>query len=101
MANLNRQAAKWRLFELDERDDALVEMDCADRGNVATRLMHAPDESAAQERFAESIAKIREILPNCEVAVLSAAEIAFRWRGLEFARARLAAEGRSFHQVEG
>src|SRR6267378_1502876 len=68
MANLNRQAAKWRLFELDERDDALVEMDCADRGNVATRLMHAPDKSAAEERFAESIAKIRGILPNCEVA---------------------------------
>jgi hypothetical protein len=101
MANLNRQAAKWRLFELDERDDALVEVDCADRGNVATRLVHAPDESAAQGRFAESIAKIRGLLPNCEVAVLSAAEIAFpRWRGLEFARARLAAEERSFRTVE-
>jgi hypothetical protein len=38
MANLNRNAAKWSLFELDERHDALVEIDCADRGNISTRL---------------------------------------------------------------
>ena len=34
MANLNRAAAKWSLFELDERHDALMEIDCSDRGNV-------------------------------------------------------------------
>lgn len=96
MANLNRAAAKWRLFELDERHDALVEVDCSDRGNVATRLVHATNEAAAQERFAESIARIHAILPNCEVAVLSAAELAFRWRGLEFARARMGAEAVTF-----
>jgi len=78
MANLNRAAAKWRLFELDERDDSPVEIDCTDRGNVATRLLHAPNEAAALERFAESITRIRTLLPNCEVALLSAAEIAFR-----------------------
>ena len=89
MANLNRAAAKWRLFEFDERDDAVVEIECSDRGNVETRLVHATNETAALERFAESIARVQEILPNCEVAVLTAAEIAFRWRGLEFARARL------------
>jgi hypothetical protein len=100
MANLNRGAAKWRLFEFDERDDAIVEMDCSDRGNVATRLVHAPNEAAALERFAESIQKIHTILPNCEVAVVSAAEISFRWRGLEFARARLAAEAETFHSKQ-
>ena len=89
MANLNRDAAKWSLFELDERHDALVEIDCADRGNVATRLVHATDDEAARGRFKESIARVQAILPNCEVAVLSAAEIAFRWRGLEFARTRV------------
>lgn len=89
MANLNRDAAKWFLFELDERQDALVEIDCGDRGNIATRLVHATDEEAARERFKESIAKVQEVLTNCEVSVLSAAEIVFRWRGLEFARARL------------
>ncbi len=100
MANLNRAAAKWRLFELDERHDSLVEIDCTDRGNVATRLVHAPNEAAALERFAESIARIRTILPNGEVALLSAAELAFRWRGLEFARARLAAEPGSFRSTQ-
>jgi hypothetical protein len=100
MANLNRTAAKWRLFELDERHDALVEIDCTDRGNVATRLLHAPNEAAALERFAESIARIRTILPNCEVALLSAAEIAFRWRGLEFARARIGAEPGTFRSIQ-
>jgi hypothetical protein len=96
MANLNRGAAKWSLYELDERHDALVEVDCSDRGNVATRLVHATNEAAALERFAESIARIHTILPNCEVAVLSAAELAFRWRGLEFARARVGAEAVTF-----
>jgi hypothetical protein len=96
MAHLNREAAKWSLFEFDERDDALTEMDCSDRGNVATRLLHAANETAALERFAESVEKVRAILPNCEVAVLSPAEIAFRWRGLEFARARMAADAATF-----
>jgi len=100
MANLNRDAAKWCLFELDERHDALVEIDCADRGNVATRLMHGVDEAAAHERFAESIARIQAILPNCEVAILSAGEVAFRWRGLEFARARAGVVPGSFLATE-
>jgi len=100
MANLNPAAAKWSLFELDERHDALVEIDCTDRGNVATRLVHATNETAARERFAESIASIQTIFPNCEVAVLSAAELAFRWRGLEFARARMGAEAATFRSKQ-
>jgi hypothetical protein len=100
MANLNRAAAKWKLFEFNERDDSVVEIDCTDRGNVATRLVHAPNETAALERFAESIARIKEILPNCEVAVLSGAEIAFRWRGLEFARGRMGVEAVTFRSKQ-
>jgi hypothetical protein len=100
MANLNRDAAKWSLFELDERHDALVEIDCADRGNVATRLLHATDDEAARERFKDSIEQMQQVLPNCEVAVLSAAEIAFRWRGLEFARARVGCVPGSFRSIE-
>ena len=100
LANLNRDAAKWSLFELNEREDSLVEMDCADRGNVATRLMHATDDDAARERFRDSIKQMQEVLPNCEVAVLSAAEIAFRWRGLEFARARVGCIPGSFRSNE-
>jgi hypothetical protein len=87
IANLNRAAAKWRLFEFDERHDAVVEIDCTDRGNIATRLVHATNDIAALKRFDESITRVHTILPNPEIAVLSPAEIAFRWRGLEFARA--------------
>ena len=74
----------------------MVEIDCTDRGNVATRLMHATNEPAALDRFAESIQKIQAIMPNCELAVLSGAELAFRWRGPEFARARIGAEAATF-----
>jgi hypothetical protein len=100
MANLNRTSAKWSLYEFDERHDAAVEIDCTDRGNVSTRLLHAPNEAATHERFADSIARIHAILPNCEIAVLSGAELAFRWRGLEFARARMGAEAVTFRSKQ-
>jgi hypothetical protein len=96
ISNLNHSAAKWRMFEFDERHDALAEVDCSDRGNIATRLVHATNETAALERFDESITRVQTILPNCEVAILSPAEISFRWRGLEFARARMGAEAVTF-----
>jgi len=97
MANLNSSAAKWQLYELEERDGDLRRLDLADRGNVATRLVHAADEDAARERFAEPIARVRKLLPDAEIAVLSPAEIAFRYHGLEFARARLAYHPVSLH----
>jgi len=62
MANLNRAAAKWRLLEFDERHDSVIEMDCSDRGNIATRLVHATNETAALDRFDESITRIQTIL---------------------------------------
>lgn len=100
MANLNRRAAKWCLFEFDERDDSVIEIDCSDRGNISTRLLHAPNEAAALERFADSVERVRTVLPSCEVAVLSPAELAFRWRGLEFARARMGAEAVTFRSKQ-
>lgn len=100
MANLNLDAAKWSLFEFDEREDSVTEIDCSDRGNVITRLVHAPNEAGALGRFEESIQRIHRVLPNCEVVVLSAAEISFRWRGLEFARARLGSEATTFRSKQ-
>lgn len=99
MAHLNRAAAKWQLYEFDERADELKELDITDRGNIATRLVHSADESATRERFAAPIMRIRELMPEAEVAVLSPGELAFRCHGLEFARARLAQEPGSFHSV--
>jgi hypothetical protein len=90
MAHLHADAAKWHLYELENREDVLTEIDVSDRGNVRTRLVHWADGAVAGERFAEAINQVRELMPEAEVAVLSSAEIAFRCHGLEFARARLA-----------
>jgi hypothetical protein len=96
IANLHSGAAKWRLYEFSEREALLEEVDCADRGNLHTRLVHATDEASARGRFAESVARVRGIHCGCEVAVLSPVEISFRLKGLEFARARVAHDPRSF-----
>jgi hypothetical protein len=96
MAHLNTDAAKWQLYELEERDDNLKTLDIADCGNVATRLVHSTDESAVRGRFAAAVAQVRQLISEVEVATLSSAEIAFRRHGLEFARARLAHEPGSF-----
>ena len=61
MAHLNREAAKWELYELDERENALKEMDVSDRGNVRTRLVHCADETGARERFADAIGYVRRL----------------------------------------
>jgi len=97
LAHLHPGAAKWELYELD-REDHFKAIDISDRGNVRTRLVHWTDDAAARERFAEAIDKIREVMPEAEIAVLSAGEIAFRCHGLEFARARLAHQ-HSFRSV--
>lgn len=89
MAHLHPDAAKWQLYEFDEREDALREVDLADRGNLATRLVHSTDDAAARERFCQPIRYVMQLMSEAEVAVLSAGEIAFRGHGLEFARARL------------
>ena len=75
----------------------MKELDASDRGNVATRLVHSANESAARERFAITISQVRELMSEAEVAILSPAEIAFRCHGLEFARARLSHEPGSFN----
>ena len=100
MAHLHPTAARWSLYEFDQREDSLAPLDTGDCGNLATRLLHAVDEKLARDRFAESIARIREILPQTEVAVLSPALISFRIRGLEFAQARVAHDPRTFASSE-
>jgi len=96
MAHLHPTAAKWQLHEFDEREDSLIPAEIVASGNLATRLVHATDEVQACGRFGESIARIRTILPHCDVAVLSPALISFRLRGLEFAQARVAHDPRNF-----
>jgi hypothetical protein len=99
MAHLHPTAAKWQLYELENREDVLTEIDVSDRGNVRTRLVRWADGAAVGERFAESIKRVRELMSVVEIAVLSAAELAFRCHGLEFARARLAHQPGSLRSV--
>ena len=106
MAWLNAEAAQWQLFELDQRSEDLVERDLADTGNLRTRLVHHPDSSAAQERFAEAIARVLESVPEqdharVEQRLRSTAELAFLLHGMEFARARISLAPGSFaHTLE-
>ncbi|MDP9267577.1 MAG: hypothetical protein M3P27_04525 [Acidobacteriota bacterium] len=99
MAHLDHDAAKFALYELNERELSVEEIDGRDRGNVATRLVRAPDESAARERFHEQTERVRGIVPEAEAVVLNGTEMAYRLHGLEFARARIAAMPGSFQNA--
>jgi hypothetical protein len=100
MSYLSHDAAKWQLYELDERAQTCQPVDCDDSGNIVARLVRAVDEPAALARFAASIAHVRTLSPECEVHVESPSEIAFRLQGLEFARARIAPVPGSFRNDE-
>jgi len=88
MAYLDREAAKFQLFEFDERDESTVEIDSADHGNINTRLTHCPVAGQVRARFQTAVERVLATMPQAEVSVLSPAEISFRLHGLEFARAR-------------
>lgn len=99
MAHLNRDAAKWELYELEERGEDLSQIEVLDRGNIATRLVRCCDDADTQARFGGPIALVRGMMAEVDVAVLSPVEIGFRCHGLEFARARLSAEPGKFNSV--
>lgn len=98
LAHLEREAAKWQVYEFNERDDTVEELDCTDSGNIETHLVHAPDTDAARERFADAITRVQSVVPEAEVEVRSSAELAFRIHGLEIARAELGVSAKSFHR---
>jgi hypothetical protein len=88
MAHLDHEAAKFELFEFDERDESLLPIDSADHGNISTRLTHCPDGDRIRSRFQAAVQKLTVAVPGAEVVVLSPAELSLRLHGLEFARAR-------------
>jgi hypothetical protein len=100
IAHLNRDLAKWELYECNERAQELTPFDSADAGNIATRLVHAPDKHSALERFATSIAQVLAIVPDADPVVITPTELAFRLHGLQFAGARMSAGRESFRPVE-
>lgn len=104
MAWLRGDAAQWELYELDEATETLELRDAADTGNVVTRLMHLPDAARAEERFADSVARAMELVPEAmrvqvELRLRSSTEMALLLHGLEFARIRHGAVANSFARV--
>jgi hypothetical protein len=102
---MNADAALWELWEFDEKAEELEQRDAADHGNVTTRLIHAANEVAARERFAEAAARVMALVPDAmravvELRIQSGAEMAFRLHGLEFARVRRGYVGQSFNRVQ-
>ena len=89
--------ARWELCGVRRAEPKpLEELDARDAGNLSTRLVQAPDRERAPARFAEAIARVQQILPRAEIEVVSAAEISFRYHGLEFARATMREVAGSF-----
>jgi hypothetical protein len=101
VSHLNANAAQWQMYEFNEREDSLAQVDLADQGNFSTRLVHLADKVHAHQRFAEAITRIRRWMPEAEVVVLSPALIAFRHHGLEFARVRPAQGSSAFDNTIG
>jgi hypothetical protein len=99
MAHLDHSAAKFQLYELDERHESVEQIDHSDHGNIQTRLVRCPDATQVRSRFAAIVSKILSLAPQAEIAVISPTELSFRLHGLEFARASLANAPASF-QVE-
>lgn len=98
---MNHDAARWELYELYEKSEELTQRDTADVGNLRTRLVHHPDESAARERFDDAIARVKALVPDgewerVEQRLRSTTEMAFLLHGLEFARARVRPAENSF-----
>ena len=96
IAHLHPSAAKWQLYELEERSDGVKRMEISDRGNISTRLVHCPDETGIYARFSAPVALVKTLMPETEVGILSPVEVSFRCHGLEFARARLQAKPGDF-----
>jgi hypothetical protein len=96
LSHLDHELAKWELCEFDQKTEAVEEVSARDAGNFSTRLVQAPDYARARQRFAQAIELVRQILPGAEAEIVSAAEVSFRYHGLEFARASVREVAGSF-----
>jgi hypothetical protein len=105
MAWLRGEREAWELWELDQRGEEMELRDANDQGNIASRLVHAPNEESVRERFAAAEQRVMAVVPEAtrgavERGLRSGTELAFLLHGLEFARARIRASGESFNRVE-
>jgi hypothetical protein len=92
LSHLNREAAHWRLFALDEATGQAEELDLATELNLNTGLVQCFNREQTLERFAKSVGRMRALCPKAEAVAQSASAVSFRFHGLEFARAILEAD---------
>lgn len=102
---MHPRAAKWELYELDEATEQLDRRDASDQGNLESRLVHAPNIPAAEERFRPAIERVLALVPTdardqVEIVFRSASEVGLLWNGLEFARVQTAVAENSFARSE-
>jgi hypothetical protein len=101
MAWLNTSAAKYALYEFDERTEELMEVDCSVSGNLHVKLVHAFDPKAALERCGKALDRVLGLLEPglraaAEVRANGANEVSLALHGLEFARIRREFSDNSF-----
>lgn len=99
LSHLNREAAQWRLFALDEHTGDAEELDLAGELNLSTHLVQCFRREQVLERFAKSVARMRAACPRVEAVAVSTSTVSFRYHGLEFARATAEA-GEHFRMAE-
>ena len=92
LSHLDRTAARWRLFALDEHTEQCEELDLAGELNLGTQLAHCLDRAHTLERFARSVGRMRGLCPEVECVTQSSSAVSFRYHGLEFARATMEAD---------
>jgi hypothetical protein len=100
MAYLDRTAGRFELCELEETDGAVEGQEVSVPGNLDSRLQPRLEGERACAHFAEAITRIKQLAPECEISIISPAEVSFRFNGLEFARARLNHQPGSFNTVQ-
>ncbi len=101
MAWLNHAAANFELYTLDERSEALEQVDIHDTGNLESKLVHAFSASAAVERCRAGLDRLLSLVPaaartRIEPHANSPTEVGLLLHGLEFARVRHASSTHSF-----
>lgn len=104
MSALNPELAKWELYELDEREELLTQVEIHE-GNLQMRMLRAFRPEATMERCTESVERLMALLPpgvreRVQLVPRSPTEVGFLLHGLEFARARQGFSGNSFAREE-
>jgi hypothetical protein len=91
LACLDHTRAKFELYEFNEAEQSIQQLDCHDRGNIATHLVKCLNPAAAKERLKAAIDRVLSFVQypsKVQLVPISSGEMAFRLHGLEFARAR-------------